>query len=375
MRLLTTSCILLSLALTCSAADAPRDAAPLLKPIREKHGVPAMAGAIVTGAALEAVGADGVRERGKPEPVTVDDLWHLGSCTKSMTATLCAMLVEEKKLSFDTKPRDVFRDVKADAGWKDATLRLLLTNHGGAPANLEAGGLWGRLWSAKGTPAEARRMLVEGVLSRAPEAKPGTKFIYSNAGFSIAGAMAETVMKEPWEDLLRKRLFGPLGMTSAGFGPPGTADAVDQPRGHNAEGKPVPPGPGADNPVAIGPAGIVHCSIGDWAKYVQLHLTGEKKVAAKLLSAESFVTLHAPSADDSKYAMGWSVGERPWAGGRVLSHAGSNTMWYCVTWIAPERDFAVLVTCNQGGDAAVKACDDASWALIQDHVSRATKAK
>jgi hypothetical protein len=50
-------------------------------------------------------------------------------------------------------------------------------------------------------------------------------------------------------------------------------------------------------------------------------------------------------------------------------------MWYCVTWIAPERDFAVLVTCNQGGDAAVKACDDASWALIQDHVSRATKAK
>ena len=79
----------------------------------------------------------------------------------------------------------------------------------------------------------------------------------------------------------------------------------------------------------------------------------------------------SPVADGSKYAMGWVVDQRPWAGGRVLTHNGSNTMWFCVTWIAPERDFAVLVTCNEGGDDAAKACDEASAALIQDHLAHA----
>lgn len=46
-------------------------------------------------------------------------------------------------------------------------------------------------------------------------------------------------------------------------------------------------------------------------------------------------------------------------------HAGSNTMWFCVAWLAPERDFAVLIACNRGGDAAAKACDQVAAALIQ----------
>ena len=67
--------------------------------------------------------------------------------------------------------------------------------------------------------------------------------------------------------------------------------------------------------------------------------------------------------------MGWSVTHRKW-GGTVASHAGSNTMWYCVTWVSPEKNLAVLVTCNQAGDAAVKACDETAWALIQRELAR-----
>jgi hypothetical protein len=62
--------------------------------------------------------------------------------------------------------------------------------------------------------------------------------------------------------------------------------------------------------------------------------------------------------------MGWAVAERPWAGGRVLTHSGSNTMWYCVAWLAPGKDFAVLVCCNRGGDEAAKGCDAAAAAII-----------
>lgn len=65
--------------------------------------------------------------------------------------------------------------------------------------------------------------------------------------------------------------------------------------------------------------------------------------------------------------MGWLVVERPWGGGTVLNHAGSNTMNYAVAWVAPKRDFAVLVCTNQGGDSATRGTDEAAAALIKLH--------
>lgn len=358
-------------------AKAPRDIAPLLKPLRDAHDMPAMAGAVVQGGRLVALGATGVRKRGSDEPVTPADRFHLGSCTKSMTATLIATFVEEGKLSWTTTVGDAFPDLKGTMheGWRAVTLEQLLTHRAGAPASLDADGLWGRLWAHRGTPVEQRRTLVEGVTRRPPDPPPGTRHVYSNAGYAIAGAMLETVVKRSWEDLLRERLFEPLGMASAGFGAPGTKGRLDQPLGHTAAGKPVELGPGSDNPAAIGPGGTVHCALGDWARYAALHLPGGRGGGVRL-KPETFERLHAPAPGEGQaYAMGWVVCDRDWGGGRVLMHAGTNTMWYAVVWLAPKRDFAVLVAANQGGDAAAKACDQGAWALIQDHLRQALPPK
>jgi CubicO group peptidase (beta-lactamase class C family) len=138
-----------------------------------------------------------------------------------------------------------------------------------------------------------------------------------------------------------------------------------------SDGKPVEPtAQASDNPPAIGPAGTVHCSVGDWAKFVTLHLQGERG-KAKLLKAETFKRLRTPP-EGSSYAMGWLVGPSPLGKGVALNHAGSNRMWYAVTWVLPESDLAVLVMCNQGepGAAAEKACDEASALLIRRQVGR-----
>jgi CubicO group peptidase (beta-lactamase class C family) len=356
-------------------AAARRDAAPLLAPAREKHDLPALAGVVVLGdGRVTAAGVVGVRRRGSPEAATLADRWHLGSCTKSMTATLCALLVEEKRLSWDATVGGVFaKAVPAiDPSWKPVTLDLLLHHRAGAPADLRADGLWDRLWRFRGTPKDARLALVAGVVAKPPVSPPGTKYLYSNAGFATAGAMAETVTGRGWEQLLRERLFAPLGITTAGFGAPGTAARVDQPRGHGADGKPVEPGLLADNPVAIGPAGTVHMTIEDWARYVAAHVSGER--SGRLLPSAAWKRLHAPpDGEGTRYAMGWVVTDRDW-GGEVLTHNGSNTMWYCVAWLSPSKDFAVLVTCNRGGPQAEQGCDQAAWALIQDHLAHEGKA-
>lgn len=356
--------VLCLIPITVRAATPPKDISALLTPIIQKHDVPGMAAAVVRNGRIVALGVAGVRTRGKPDKIAINDQFHLASDTKAMTAMLCGILVDEGKLKWDQTLGQTFPELKKsmNAQYQAVTLEQLLTQRGGAPGELEKDQLWVKLWQYRGTPTGARRLLLEGVTSKPPEATPGTKYIYSNAGYSIAGYMAEKVTGKSWEDLMREKIFRPLGMTTAGFGAPGTRAKNDQPRGHKADGSPVEPGPEADNPVAIGPAAAVHCSIGDWAKFAAANLPSAKN---KLVKPETLEKLHTPAPGDPPYAMGWIVADnQPWAGGPALTHAGSNTMWFAVVWLAPAKDFAVLVACNQ---ANAEACNDAAIALIADH--------
>lgn len=367
---------LMACASAASARGATDDLTPRLQPIRERAGLPAMAAVVVHGDQVVALGADGLRRAGGAEKVTVNDRWHIGSNTKSMTATLCAMLVEEGKLTWDTTIGDVFPELKDQMHprWRTVTLEQLLTNRGGMPHDITKELLWAKLWQFAGTPEQARGLLLRGVTVREPEAEPGTKYIYSNAGFAVAGHMAERVSNKSWEELLRERLFEPLKMDGAGFGAPGRTDVVDEPRGHTAWGAAREPGVNADNPVAIGPAGIVHCPMTDYAHYLALHLRGERdgggEGAAQLLKPETFKKLHAAGAAQDYYAMGWAVVPNLPGAGRALTHNGSNTLWYITAWVLPDHDLAVAVACNQGGEKAARTCQAAAQELIRAYLER-----
>jgi CubicO group peptidase (beta-lactamase class C family) len=99
--LLALLCLALPQPADAAAEHAPRPLQSLLEPLRRQHDLPALAAAVVTSEGLWAVGAVGVRKQGSGIPVAIDDQFHLGSCTKAMTATLIGMLVEQGKLSWD----------------------------------------------------------------------------------------------------------------------------------------------------------------------------------------------------------------------------------------------------------------------------------
>jgi hypothetical protein len=73
--------------------------------------------------------------------------------------------------------------------------------------------------------------------------------------------------------------------------------------------------------------------------------------------------------------MGWVVSKRSWAKGKVLNHAGSNTMFHTVIWIAPEINFACVVSTNidDAGNTIEKACDRIVGKLIEEYVLKAEK--
>lgn len=359
------------------------DVSGVIEEIRAKHGVPALAAVVISDSAagptesagVLARGVAGKRAQGQPPDATMGDKWHIGSCTKAMTAVLCAMLVEEGKLRWDSTIAEVFKD-RLDSvpeHYRGVTLEQLLRHTSGLPANLPRGPVWQRMQRSK-QAAERDRVEAFGVvMKQRPTGGPGERFEYSNVGYMLAGQMAETVMGRSYEDLMRERVFGPLGMASAGFGPPGERGTLDQPRGH-MRGEPVETG--ADNPKCYAPAGTVHASMDDWARFVGVFLKKDPDSPWKpLLSEQSVQKLLEPTPAEvdgaNGYAMGWVVTTRRWASadgkgeGVALTHSGSNTLWFCTAWVAPDAGFAVVVACNAADDGAKRAVDEACGALIR----------
>ncbi len=347
---------------------APVDLSGELAKIRAAHGVPSLAAMDFTGGKIISQGATGRRMRDSAVPVTMQDKYHLASCTKSMTATLAAMLVEAGKLKYDSTLGEVLTDVPMHGAVRGITLWQLLTHRSGIVRDIPDA-LWEDLKKTSEPPLAQRMRLARTMLARPPAHTPGAAYEYSNAGYALAGMMVERRAGMPWEQFIRKRLFSPLGMKSAGFGVPATPGVVDQPWGHHADGVPVTPGPLADNVEAIAPAGLVHASLPDWVKYAQFHLRENGPVKPSILSVASLKALHGSGQPDGYYA-GWERHPRDWANGCALYHNGTNTSFYAVIWIAPGADFGVVAATNQGGDKAAAACNAAAGLCVAMHAGR-----
>jgi CubicO group peptidase (beta-lactamase class C family) len=340
--------------------DGDANMTKLLEPIRNKYKVPAICAAVVTSDGLKALGSVGVRKIGTDIAATINDKWHLGSDTKAMTASVVGKLVEQGTLKWTTTLAEIFPELEPSMNieMKKVTVLQLLSHHAGLTANLD----WPTL-SKTGTPHQQRYAAVKKTVSDKPQYQPGTKYSYSNLGYVVVGAIIEKVTNSTWEEQIKKLLFEPLGMTSVGFGGTGTPGQIDQPWPHNADGTPVSAnGPNIDNPLLMAPAGCVNCSITDWSKFIIDQLKGAMGKSA-LLKPQTYKTIQTPPFGGD-YACGWLVTQKDWGGGTVFNHGGSNTMNFANVWIAPGRDFAILVCVNQGGDAGFKASDEAVSELI-----------
>jgi CubicO group peptidase (beta-lactamase class C family) len=323
-----------------------------LKAAREAAGAPGMAAGWSRGDRT-IVHADGVRLAGVAAPVTPSDVWHVGSITKSMTATLVARLVERGLIGWDESVGEAFRPIAPDmdARHAPATLVQLMSGLSGLPTNLPLVQLVGHP-RAEADPRDSRIKWTRQALAMAPQNAVGEGFAYPNNGFVLMGALCERRTGKTWETLMREEVFGPLGMTSAGFGPPPAPDpsAPANPVGHRPAmlgGRPVGhgAGPDADNPAALGPAGRAHMTLADLLRFGRAHAAGAAGGAggapAGYLRAESWARLHAPGAPGRDYGLG--LVRRP---DGTLWHNGSNTLFYAELSIDPTNGVAAAAAAN-----------------------------
>ncbi|GIV04909.1 MAG: hypothetical protein KatS3mg016_0484 [Fimbriimonadales bacterium] len=317
---------------------------PLLESIRAETGTPALGALVGDAQGIRAQAVVGVREAGKTDQAHLDDPFHIGSCTKAMTATLAARLVEQKQIHWERTIAEAFPNLKEriHQGYHAVTLRQLLLHRGGLPEDRTPNPiLFLKIRGLQGEIRSQRQQAVVWILEQPPAAAPGTQFAYSNFGYLVAGAMLESAAGRSWEQLMEEYLFKPLKMRTAGFGAPNRF------AGHTGN----PPKPTFyDNPPALGPAGAVHCSLRDWAAFVRFHLQAARRIKTQLLRPESFAELHADPYQQG-YAMGWAIPQSD-----RLTHAGSNTFWFAVATVEPQANRFYLAATNWGHPKAQEAC-------------------
>ena len=315
----------------------------IVRYVRQQHDVPAMAAIMVHDGEVIEQAVSGNREYGKDNSVTLQDKWHVGSITKSMTSTLAAQLVQQGVLEWETTIGDVYAELKGTmrTEYEDVTLTQLLSHTSGMRANLHTiNDFYGRTEVI----TEQRQQVVEQALILSTETTQGN-YLYSNLGYMVAGAMMEKLTGMSWESLMEYNLFSSLDMADAGFGAPDIDGDVSQPLGHERDGSSydevkVTATTIADNPELMRPAGRVHASLADMGKYLAAHLQGARgEDVSGFLTADDFSKLHTP-VDGSNYALGWISDN-----GR-LHHNGSNTMWLAQMLLSTDKNTALYVVVN-----------------------------
>ncbi len=300
---------------------------------------PGMIGAIISSDGIIEIGSAGERKAGSGIAFTTSDVVHLGSCGKAMTSTMIATLVAEGKMNWDMKLTEAIPELKNNIhpDLQNTSLWQLLTHRAGIPNDPID---W---YAYADKDIKDRRFSILKDNIKLPPAYTDGEFHYSNYGYVVAACMAEHITGLSWEVLMKERLFEPLGMSTAGFGDPVKNKSIDQPWGHKRSwiGNNWKPSRDYYGEV-ISPAGRVHCSVEDWAKFIVLQLSGENTILDRKI-------LNKLIEPNGVYAGGWVVfpeTEQPWAKGIVLVHGGSNEIWYAAVMVAPAIDRAYVVVTN-----------------------------
>jgi CubicO group peptidase (beta-lactamase class C family) len=350
-----------------------------LEKIRQQYNLPSLSAAILKDGVVNRIGATGVREIGKETKVTTNDKYHLGSATKSMTATLAAIIIEEGKLKWKATLSDLFPELVIHEAYKDVTFDMLLSHRSGMFRGIpQYEEIKQAMESAPGV-IEKRSIVSAHLLMKSPEFKPDTKDSYSNVAYVVAAHVLERITKRSWEELITEKIFSKLSMNSCGFGPLGNIHEAtpSAPIAHISKQGTLTP-IFTDNSPIWGPAGRVHCNLVDWSKYLQAHLDGANG-KENLLKSESFIPLQTifPTSEMSYTAGGWFKVKRDWANGTAFVHNGTNLANYAKVWLVPEMNAALMVVTNMGGDEkftgndpvldkTAEAVEDATAVLIDE---------
>ena len=343
---------------------APTDLDAYVARVLKEFEVPGLAVAIVKDGKVVLAKGYGVRKLGEPAPVDENTLFGIASNTKAFTSAALAMLVDEGKITWDDPV------VKHLPGFqlydpyvtREMTIRDLLTHRSGL--GLGAGDL---LWWP---PSDySREEIIRRFRCVKPESSFRSRYAYDNVLYMIAGQVVAAVTGKSWDDVIRERIFNPLGMATSNTTVAGLLSSKDAATPHaKFDGRLQAVAPMAlEN---VGPAGAINSSVAEMAKWLIVQLNrgrvGEaprlfsERRSREMWSAQTITPLGDPPphlaalrANFSAYGLGWGLTE--YRSFKTVSHTGGLLGFVSKVTLVPDLNLGVVVLTNQQSGGAFQS--------------------
>jgi CubicO group peptidase (beta-lactamase class C family) len=318
--------------------------------------VPGVAVGVVHGDSIVLLEGYGVRTMGKPERVDPHTLFAIASDTKAFTGMLMAMLADSGRVHWDDHVSTYLPELQLYDPYvtHELAIRDLLTHRSGlARADL--------LWTAGYGYSTAE------TLRRVRYLKPSwsfrTHYGYNNLMYGAAGEVIARASGMSWADMLRARIFRPLGMTCSNTSVTMLPQASDVATPHAIVDSVLRTEP-YTNIDMIPAAGAINSCVADMVQWLRFQLDSGRVNGTRLVSPRNFRETHTPQLAiriDSayralnpathmrSYAIGWSVYD--YHGREMLTHPGDLSGMSSMVGLLPEERLGVVVLSNMEGQA------------------------
>ena len=169
-------------------------------------GSPGAVVGVLQGGAIELCKGYGLASIELGVPIRPDTRFRIASVSKQFTVTAALMLAAEGKLKLSDPPHKYLPELAP----LPVTIDQMMRNCSGLPDFLELLRLGGHGLDKPARPAD---LLAACLRNRHLNFTPGSRFLYSNTNFLLLGLIVERLTKQPLGEVLRERIFRPLGMT------------------------------------------------------------------------------------------------------------------------------------------------------------------
>lgn len=307
-----------------------------------EYRVPGVAVGIVTDGKVVHAKGYGLRDTKRHLPVTPGTVFATGSISKSFTALVAAMLVDEGKLEWDRPVREylpwfrLYDPVATDL----VTIRDMLAHRSGMPSYDFI------RWAV---PLD-REELMRRLRYLEPNSTFRSGYRYNNLMYVAAGYLEGVVAGSTWERLVEERIFTPLRMDASN-----TSVLVSQKSPDHAKPHVINSGQAEEVPFyvyqrfGVGPNGAVNSTLDDMLKYVDFQMEGGKVGGRQLVSTAQLRQLHSPQmvvGDMTTYGLGWNI--ECYRGHKLVSHGGSITGFTAWMGFLPAENTGIVVLSNAG---------------------------
>jgi CubicO group peptidase (beta-lactamase class C family) len=288
--------------------------------------------------------AKGYGEATESKQNSLDTVFHVASITKQFTAAATLQLVEAGKINLETPINEYLPKKYRSDHWKNVTCSHLLSHSSG----IEDYALVRDYYNV--VDGFCLGDTVDGMIREAMEKplrfKPGSKFEYSNIGFTLLGEIIENQSSLPFDAYVKKRILNPLGMTSSRVHVIGHVPTDDEASGYrwNAELKKHKKDEVVTLPVTA-PDGGLTTTLSDFIKWIDVYTDANPLVVSKD-SVKAMTTQRVPldpkdvKPGERGYGYGLFVGDG------LLSHPGYIVGFRSHFILDPEKDLLVLVFSN-----------------------------